>query len=197
MPNKTVIILDRRQVQRQVKELDQSMIDGFLAGLQRVQRDKPKPEDLKDLRKWFADYPELWRVVFDLAEFLRDRIAGCIISGEAARIALDANMAAIRSGLGYDDAPTLEKLLIENIVIAWLRNQWAECQMAASMHKREISMPVLEYWDRRSSVAQSRYLSAFETLARVRRLGAKHSNLQVNIATQSGQQVNVSGDLKK
>ncbi len=52
-------------------------------------------------------------------------------------------------------------------------------------------------WERRLSVAQHRYLLACQTLAKIRRLGSKYPNLQVNIATQNGKQVNVAGDLRK
>jgi hypothetical protein len=48
-----------------------------------------------------------------------------------------------------------------------------------------------EYWEKRLSAAQRRYLRACETLARVRKLTLGTLALQVNIAAAGGQQVNM------
>jgi hypothetical protein len=83
----------------------------------------------------------------------------------------------------------LERLLIEQIAVAWL--DWDIVQQAytnnvvVSGH----SLNSGAYWDRRVTSAQARYLRAMEALARVRRL-AMPMPLQVNIG---GQQVNVAG----
>ena len=51
-----------------------------------------------------------------------------------------------------------------------------------------------DFWDRQLAAAHRRCLRACETLPTVRRL--RHPTLQVNIAAQDGQQVNVSGDIR-
>lgn len=51
------------------------------------------------------------------------------------------------------------------------------------------------YWERKLSATQRRYLRACETLARVRKITG--STYQINIAHDGGQQINGAGDLVK
>ena len=69
--------------------------------------------------------------------------------------------------------------------------------MVGFMGSGEVRMSVVDFWERRLSLAERRHLRACETLARVRKLLMNGPVLQVNIASQGGQQVNVAGDLKK
>ena len=110
-------------------------------------------------------------------------------------MALEKNITVLMEGMNYEDSSVLEKVLIDNVIITWLRLQWMEYQLIGFMEQQEIRMSVIEYWEKRLSVAQSRHLRACETLARVRKLLMNRPTLQVNIATQSGQQVNVGGDV--
>ncbi|MFZ1040514.1 MAG: hypothetical protein WCA79_16010 [Anaerolineales bacterium] len=70
-----------------------------------------------------TNYPELWRGVFDLAEFVKQNFIERFVSHEASRIAIDKNVSIIRDEFGYESAPILERLLIDNILIAWLQKQ--------------------------------------------------------------------------
>ena len=65
------------------------------------------------------------------------------------------------------------------------------------MGQDEIDMSVVEFWEKKLNVAQRRFLRASETLEKIRKMSAKNPTLQVNIATQSGQQVNVAGNIVK
>ena len=76
----------------------------------------------------------------------------------------------------------MEKLLINNIVVSWLRLQWAEYRLILHMGQDEKGMPVVEFWEKRLNVAQHRFLRACETLEKIRKLSAKNPTLQVNIA---------------
>ena len=64
------------------------------------------------------------------------------------------------------------------------------------MMNKDITLTMGKYWEGRLSAAQRRHLRAVETLARVRRLLSRIPAVQVNIATQGGQQVNVAGEVK-
>ena len=128
---------------------------------------------------------------------LRDNLIDQAVSPEAARSAIRKNVDVLMGYLGYSDASALEKLLIENIIITWLRLQCVEYQLVAFMGAGEVRMSVVEYWEKRLSISQRRHLHACETLARVRRLISAKPLLQVNIAANGGQQVNVAGDMDK
>jgi hypothetical protein len=101
---------------------------------------------------------------------------------------IERTMKHIENELGYKGSPILERLLIEQVMIAWLDLDIVQVKYAAatgSSHTHDSGA----YWDRRLNSAQHRYLRAVESLARVRKL-ALVAPLQVNIG---GQQINVAG----
>jgi hypothetical protein len=197
MPNEVIVEINPYKAARHIEGMDEKQAGRFVEVVRRAYAPEPKPADLNELRKWLALHPSLWRGVLDLAESVKSNLVARIVSDDAARIALISNVASIREELGYSSASALEKLLIENIVVAWLRNEWLEMQTVRLMGNGETPVSVVEFWERRLSASQHRYLSACQTLAKIRRLASKYPNLQVNIATQNGQQVNVAGDLIK
>jgi hypothetical protein len=92
------------------------------------------------------------------------------------------NMEAIKAGLGYETAPTLERLLIEQIALCWLRVGEAEA-MYSQVHSASHVPAQSAYADRRLAACTARYLGACESLARVRRL-SRGVVVQVNMANQ-------------
>lgn len=186
MPNEIAVRVDASKMAEELLEL-----------VRRAYREKPDPKDLHALRRKMEEVPELWKAVFDIAEVLRSNLIDRTIAQKAARLALESNLSDLMSGMGYQKGSVLEKLLIENIIITWLRLQWVEFQMVGFMGNGGVSIVQMDFWERRLSLAQRRHLRACETLARVRKLLMKGPVLQVNIAGQGGQQVNVAGDLKK
>ena len=162
----------------------------------RCYKEKPKRADLLALREYLEATPELYKVVFDLSEALQENMINKMIDQKPVKMAIQANVIDIKNGMGYEHAPIIEKMLIDNVVITWLRYQWAEYQLSAYLG-RQVRMSVVDWWERRTSAAQRRYLRAIETLARVRKLARNTPALQVNIAAEGGQQVNVGGDLNK
>ncbi len=57
--------------------------------------------------------------------------------------------------------------------------------------KQSITLGLGLYWEKRLMMAQRRFTKACESLARVRRL-SRRIPVQVNIAVQGGQQINVA-----
>ena len=197
MSNPMVVTVDPYKVTRKIKNFHENKADEFLDLVKRAYKKNPNQKDLSELRKWLANYPELWQGVFDLSEIVRQNFIKRITSEDAAQIALEKNISVMREEFGYSSASIMERILIENIIISWLQNEWLEYQLVTFMGNGEIRMSVVEFWERRLSISQRRYLLACETLAKIRRLSVRNPALQVNIATQNGQQVNVAGDLVK
>lgn len=113
----------------------------------------------------------------------------------AAQILTDADIKNKRADLGYKQAPRLEKMLIDALLLAWLRYQKIENNYHSMNQGEGMSLQKAMFWEKRLSMAQARYLKAAETLARVRKLTSPI--LQVNVAQEGSQQVNVAGDLVK
>ena len=90
---------------------------------------------------------------------------------------------------GPQGATPLERLLIERIALCWLQVHHHETIYAQSLHS--VSGSTETRLQDRIDRAHRRYESALRSLAQVRRLQIPAS-LQVNIAAQGGQQVNVA-----
>lgn len=94
-------------------------------------------------------------------------------------------MVKMARSMGYETAATLERLLIDEVVMTWLhlrKIQYSYHKTTAGQHRFKEG----RYWESRLSAAQRRHLRAVESLARVRKM----QPLQINIAQQ---QVNVAG----
>jgi len=161
--------------------------------LDAVDKRKPDPQAVARLRAHLAAMPDLCLALGDTNFRLENRLIERLFPHKAAQIAARQRAAAVRDGLGYQGATQLEQLLIDHAVLCWLRLQDVERGYSSAM-ERSMSLGEADFWDRHLAAARRRYLRACETLARVRRL--LHPTLQVNIAAQGGQQVNVSGDLR-
>lgn len=99
-----------------------------------------------------------------------------------------------RNDLAGPGAPPVLAMLAESAALAWLHYSLVEHSYATVM-RDSISLERADWWIRRLNAAQRRYLRAVETLARVSRLIRFVPAVQVNIAAEGGQQVNVAGDV--
>lgn len=74
--------------------------------------------------------------------------------------------------LGYENSTFVEKMLIDEIVLRWFRLTNIEHlhhQNTSSNHTSEHC----NYWDKRLTQAQNRYLKSINTLAKVRKMIAQ------------------------
>jgi hypothetical protein len=191
-----VVTIDGNKASRSLKEFDGSKVNDFVEIVDRAYKEKPTSKDLAELRKWLDEFPELWRVVFDMARLIEEKFMKNMIEEKASVIALQKNVEEIRNGFDYEKCSMIEKMLIDNIVISWLAVQYANYQLTVRVGRDE-KIVILEFWERRLAIMQRRYLRACETLSRVKRLLSKRPGIQVNIAAPGGQQVNVAGDVVK
>lgn len=113
-------------------------------------------------------------------------------SGHGSRECWKQRLQSMRADMGHDTSTPLERLLIQQVTLCWLNLNLLEYRHVNIM-KQSISLNVGSYWDKRLSMSQRRFTRACESLARVRRLSHRIP-IQVNIATQGGQQVNVAGE---
>lgn len=174
------------EIEQQAKEFD--------ALLKGVSGKKPKPEAVTAFRAYLDAKPELWRVAGNLTKAAQDNILDALFGEKWQGISLSVKkgMELKRAELGYNEAPALEQLLIEHLITCWLHLQEVELKYH-NVTKESIPLTVGDYWERRLSATQRRYLRACETLARVRRL--LRPTIQVNVAAEGGQQVNIAGDV--
>jgi hypothetical protein len=155
--------------------------DGFVDLLKAVDKDNPDKKDIRELRRWLEERPELALATTNLAEIAKNAIIETgPIQQKSFKMCVESGMVQQKNDLGYQDAPALEQLLIDNIVLCWLRLHVVEIEVSNNTQGSH-TLSAGRYWDQRLSVAQMRYLRAIETLARVRKTNVA---IQVNIAKQ-------------
>ena len=158
--------------------------------LKKVLRPKPKPEDMSVFRQLLDRHPEVVKRFVDITEHAFDAMLKPMAGDSAATLEILKRQRRVKQAeLGYSTASPLEKLLIDAVVMAWVG--FTDTQRRASnVWSESHTLTVGEYWDKRVSTAQRRYLRAVESLARIRRL--ELPALQINIGAQQVNQVNAA-----
>ena len=169
----------------------------FVALLKRTNKKKADEKDVRALRKALKDTPDLWRVAGDMAKLAMTNLVDGATANVVTKESLHVGVDALKSELGHSHAPPLERLLIEQVVMCWLRLNLLEYQYTTIRDSQTMTIDQAHFLEKRLNYAQRRYLRACETLARVRKLVRRTPALQVNIAAEGGQQVNVLADNAK
>ena len=153
---------------------------------------KPTAEAKAELERILRDSPTVWRAVGDVME---QAAAALIATAGGGSYAVQRTMTAgwerMRIDLARPGDGELERILIQQVVLSWLKLSYTEYQHGQVLANGKATITQADFWERRLSAAQRRYLRACETLARVRRL--QLPAVQVNIAEQQVNQVNTRG----
>ena len=157
----------------------------------KIDTDNPNEEDVKELRKLFTADPQLYYEKINLSQLAIDCLIHKVKGTPLIKESMKMNVSSLRLDLGYKDTSSMEKLIIEQIVLCWLRmnlieNAYSNNAIADGI----IKLSAAQHWERILLSTQKRYLRAIETLARIRRI--INSTLQVNIAADGGKQVNIT-----
>ena len=158
--------------------------------LEKTNKDHPRPEDVTALAALMNGNQglQLWRDVLSAAQYAERAVIENSSSVAGVKECWKQRLSSLRQELGYNEAPTLDKLLIQHAALSWLKVSLVELTYSHTM-KQSISLPLAMYWEKRLTAAQRRFTRACETLARVRKLSRNTPALQFNIATSGGQQV--------
>lgn len=168
--------------------------DGVNAVLDKMMKAKVRPADMDAFRILLDHYPQLVDAMLSLTNQTFDVILKPLAGDNAGALELLQCMRRQKQAeLGYGTATPLERLLIEAVTLTWIGYTNVE-RRASGIWSESHTVSSGEYWDKRVSAAQRRYLRAVETLARVRRL--QLPALQGNIGAQQVNQVNAQPRLK-
>ena len=160
-----------------------------LAG--KVDKAKPDSADVAALGALLHRHPELWRMCGDLAEQAALRLIEELNAPRSMKRSMQSGLVAMADELARPDDGPLESLIIRQIVGAWVRLAYTEYAYNGALVAGNQTLKQADFWERRLTAAERRYLRACETLARVRRL--KVPAVQVNIAERQLNQVTTRG----
>lgn len=141
--------------------------------IKRTDTENPKPKDLEVLRKEFEDKPELYRSIGNLNKGVFNTILESAVGKSVlVRESTQRFIKEMKSELGYETSTFVEKMLIDEIILRWLRLLTVENDHHKILNERH-TLEVGIYYDKRLSTAQHRYLKSIETLAKVRKMIAQ------------------------
>ncbi len=135
---------------------------------------KPEPSDVDKelLRLHFAETPKVYQQIADLSGRVQNSIVEKFSDSYLVRESYRHKLAAMRDSLGWNDSTEIEKILIEQVCLNWLRHNFLESvhfEKTQASHSTETGL----YWDKILTGAQKRYLRACESLVKVRKLLAE------------------------
>ena len=166
----------------------------FRALLDKTNKENPQAKDVRALAELLSGNRklELWRDVVSAGHLAELTVIENARATPAVKECWKHRLQALKRELGYSEAPLLEQLLIQQAALCWLKLNLIELSYSHTMNQ-SITLTLGIFWEKRLSAAQRRFTRACETLTRVRRWSRNTPALQVNIAADGGQQVNMAG----
>lgn len=153
----------------EVKAMDEKSLAIFKA----TNQANPKQKDIEALDKLFQESPQLWENIGNITARVRDSIIkNGLGSNHLVYEATKKKVADLRNKLGWKDSSELEKIIIEQVCLNWLRLNLLE-NTHEQKTREQHTLTVGEHWDKLLTQAQKRYLRACESLAKVRKLLAE------------------------
>jgi len=132
--------------------------------------------------------PGDWRACGDL---MGDALTGAVRAFAGNYLtseSLKSGLEEMRAEMGFDGSTLPERLLIEQVLLCWLRLSLLERQQTRALESNQ-PYAYLYYLQTATTQAQRRYTNAINSLARVRRLLRPRGALfQVNVLQVAGEQ---------
>jgi len=170
-------------------------IDTFRKLLHQTDADNPKQEEVEALRHYLVEHPEILKIG-DLATLCRTQLITKFHDSVGVSEIITSYIDYVKNLLNFSKSSTLEQLVIEQILLSWLRLYILENNLV-ELESKGLSLPSAKKWDKRIESAQYRFLRACKSLAQIRKLTKDMPFVQVNIATEEGQQINIAGDVNR
>lgn len=166
---------------------DAELYAGLVEPFSRIAAEKPAKGDLAFVQKFIKSRPGDY-ILFggDLESkavnaTLRKMTPPDSASGKVLEMGIKARLEVIRNEHGYESASPIEKLLIDQIALCWLRLYWSEIQFSQNTES-STSLKLILFYEKRLNFCQARLTRAIESLAKVRYLARRTPEiLQVNI----------------
>lgn len=140
--------------------------------IKRTSKENPSEKDLVALREAFDAVPSIAHQMGNMQAFIgkqiRERFAG---RNAAVTESIRRYMDHLKSELGYETADFMEKLLIDDIALRWLRLQVMENDHKNSTNESH-TLPKGMYYEKRLHLTHQRFLRSITALAKVRKLAA-------------------------
>lgn len=165
--------------------------DKAFKALKRLQDGKGTKEDEMAFITVLDSAPNAWLAFGDIVDHAIDIAIGAISGkNKLFELGLKRRAEEIKKSYGYAQAGPLEKMLIDHILLCWVRLYWVESLFTQNIQE-QMTYKGVQHWEDRLTKSQRRFDKACLTYAKVKRLASRTPEiLQVNIAQQQVNQVN-------
>lgn len=159
--------------EKKMKKEKAEKLKDIHALIKATNKENPKPEQLEALRNELDEKPELARIIGNINHQVFNGILEQATKNSALiKECSERYIKEMKSELGYHSSTFVEQMLIDEIIMRWLRLQVMESDHKNTTYKSH-SLTQGMYVDKRLHLAQKRYLRSIETLAKVRRMIAQ------------------------
>jgi hypothetical protein len=149
---------------------DKKQVSDFSSLVERTNKANPKEKDMRELKQYFDNDPSIALQVGNVNKTIFDSILETMAGeSEFGRETIRRYIKNMKSELGYHNSTFVEKMLIDEVVMHWLRLQSMDHDHKIVTYGQHRFAEGL-YHDKRLHLAQARYLKAIETLAKVRKM---------------------------
>ena len=149
-----------------ISKFDIELIDLVLPAL----RKKMGSEEAKALRAYLESHPEIWHDLHNISQISIDAALDASGNGAVTAELLRVKLKALQQDLGWDEASTLVRLMIEAVVMSYLRWCLTEIVYSTNTEGKSVVLVTATFLEKKLAQSQKQYLRACESLARVRRL---------------------------
>jgi hypothetical protein len=149
------------------KKKDNSDIESLQALIKKTDKENPKPEDLSEMKK-MLDCKSMLVRMNEITEIALQRVMKMNTSSALMIELYKRQVEEKRQALGYENASAIEQMLIDQVVLCWLRLNLTETIHASKLSESHTHDSGV-YWEKRLTGAQRRFTRACETLAKVKK----------------------------
>lgn len=151
----------------------------------KINAKNPSTKEIEVLRELMASVPTIASLVGDMAGQARHLLVEQMAANVVIKETILDEVRKLEERLGYQDAPAIEQILIQQIGICWLALYQTQQAYTRSM-STSMTFEQAAWQERRLSMVQGRFLRAVEALAKVRKLarGSAGHTLMLNVAQQ-------------
>lgn len=124
-------------------------------------------------REAIEPYKEEFRKRRSQAEHTEDSLRRIAAPGRGSALVLREEVEGMRQRMGYEEASEIEKLLIERVLLSWLRMTYAEKVFVRERTKETSLLVHQEFTDRQSLRAHNLYMRSIDALNRFKLFNAR------------------------
>ena len=120
----------------------------FFEIIDKTNIENPKDDDVKALRKALRTNPQLWKLTGNMADNAVQNMISKVNSTPALKESLKVAWKEMQKELLGDTPNPLEELLVQQVVMSWLRLQLVDYHFTEMMNK-DITLTMGKYWEGR------------------------------------------------